>query len=78
VNVPQQRLDVLLHVMIARSAPEIGGVLVIVLERGRRRRSQILGCGTHGLGVPGYSPLAVGVVMGDHEAPPGAHDCISR
>jgi hypothetical protein len=31
--VPQQRFDVLLHIVVARTFPEIGGALVVVLER---------------------------------------------
>src|SRR4029453_6972111 len=32
-NVPQERLDVLLHVVVAGALPELGGALVVVLER---------------------------------------------
>src|ERR1700733_109454 len=32
-NVPQQRLDVLLDIVIARAGPEFGGAFVVVLER---------------------------------------------
>src|SRR5204863_8035258 len=41
-NVPQQRLDVLLHIVVARARPEFGCAFVVVLERLRGDKGQFL------------------------------------
>src|SRR5258706_14236664 len=46
-NVPQQRVDVLLYVVVARALPEVGGALVVMLDRLRADESQIVGTSCH-------------------------------
>jgi hypothetical protein len=41
-NVPQERFDVLLHIVVARAVPVFGGARVVMLERIRRNERQIL------------------------------------
>ena len=41
-DVPQQRGDVLAHVVIARAVPEVLGALVVVLERRAAISDQLL------------------------------------
>src|SRR5580658_737378 len=48
-DVPQQCLDVLLHIVIARAAPEFSGAFIVVIERCRRDLVQLLAGLCHGL-----------------------------
>ena len=45
---PQQRINVLLHVVIARAAPEFSGAFIVMIERRRSDLGQFLAWLCHG------------------------------